>query len=137
VTDDILDHAFIAVEQIPDSVDLVAAVRKLNSEELAVPWMWCLDVGGMELTDPNGHSLGVGVRGEIGALHWATNTGPSLVPAGGRNEEHVMYRMGGLHESYMPPHTEIPVDKVYEALSEFLTTRQLPTCIEWVPATSR
>jgi Immunity protein Imm1 len=137
VTDDILDYEFLAVEQIPDGFDFVAAVRELNSQELVAPWMRALNFGGLEMTDPNAHSFGVGIRGEIGALHWAANPRLSLVPAGGINEGHVMYRMGGLHESYMPPGSEVPVDKVYEALSEYLTTHQLPTCVEWVPDTAR
>jgi hypothetical protein len=134
VTDeDILDHEFIHVDDIVDRVAFVAKIRALNDNGVEVPWMWSLTAGSGNLTDPNRFSFGVGVNGAVGALHWASNDGNSLVPTGGTNADSVMYRLAGLHDSYMPPGSEIDIDTVYEALSEFLNTRALPACVNWRP----
>jgi Immunity protein Imm1 len=135
MTAKILLQGSILVQDIPADVDLVAAIRELNEVDPGFPWMWSIDYDTLGITDPDGISFGVGVRGEIGALHWATNRGDSLVPLYGLNDEPVHYQLAGLHDSPMPVGSELPIDQVYEALSEFLTTRQLPTCLEWQPET--
>lgn len=134
MTGGILDHGFISVDDIPEGVDLVAAIRDLNARHLDVPWMWSIELDTAGIADPDGISFGVGVRGETGALHWATNRGDNLVPANGTNADAARYRLAGLHDSYLPAGAEVPVATVYAALSEFLATRRLPTCVRWRPA---
>jgi hypothetical protein len=123
------DDDFFVVDRIPDGVDLAAALREFNSRELEVPWMWSLGYD-IDVRDPKWAALMFGVRGEVGALYWAANAG-TLVPVIGTNDEKVMYKMGGFYDSYVPVGSEVPVEKVYEVLSEFLVTHRLPECIEW------
>ena len=44
------------------------------------------------------------------------------------------YYLAGLHDTHLPPHAEVPIEIAYQALAEYLTTRERPTCVDWQPA---
>ncbi|HWE91051.1 MAG TPA: Imm1 family immunity protein [Pseudonocardiaceae bacterium] len=126
---DRLGSGVVDTGHIPDGVDLVRRLRTLNGGRTRVPWMWSLVAG--DSSDDGRVGLMVGVNGAVGALHWVTRSGQDLVPVDGRNSEPVLYRLAGLHESYLPAGSVVPIDTVYEVVAEFLRTRRLPRCIRW------
>ncbi|HEX7660138.1 MAG TPA: Imm1 family immunity protein [Pseudonocardiaceae bacterium] len=126
----ILANAFIKINAMPADVDLVQRIRDLNSMGPEIPWMWSLSLD-TEATGPNRVEFGVGVYGAIGALHWASNAGDDLVPVCGTSTHSVLYYLAGMYDSEMPPGAEVPVETVYRAATEFLTTHQRPTCVRW------
>ncbi|WP_168200741.1 Imm1 family immunity protein [Allokutzneria sp. NRRL B-24872] len=71
------------------------------------------------------HQLLIGVRGDIGAIHFADSTG-SWVTRGKSPENEPVYA-----EMEFPPHCEVPVRCLKDALAEFLRGRERPTCVEW------
>jgi hypothetical protein len=72
-------------------------------------------------------------------LVWSEPT-QSFLPDGGANEEDVDYFTWESHHYPQQPGSEIPIDLVYQAVTEYVATKQRPTCIEWVatpdPATT-
>jgi hypothetical protein len=129
----ILDAAFLHVDQIPADVDLVAEIQTKNAQGLEVPWVWEVSVGSDDPHDPQGAALAIGVFNEHGALNWVTNSA-NLVPSNGQNTDWVRYHLAGIHDTYLPPAAEVPIDVVYQVLAEFISTRALPTCVIWQEA---
>ncbi|WP_170224017.1 Imm1 family immunity protein [Actinokineospora cianjurensis] len=58
----------------------------------------------------------------------------SLVPATGTNDDWQIYHLAGLHDMHLPPHAEVPIETAYQALAEYLVTRERPTCVDWQQA---
>uniref|UniRef100_UPI00047552A7 Imm1 family immunity protein n=2 Tax=Actinokineospora enzanensis TaxID=155975 RepID=UPI00047552A7 len=53
------------------------------------------------------------------------------VPTIGTNSDWVTYHFGGAEETGLPPFSEVPIDTVYQVLTEFIVTRTRPTCVDW------
>jgi hypothetical protein len=88
--------------------------------------MWPL----IELHTADGIVLGVALRRDRGALYWMGQHGENDVTSGGSNPEPAIYYLGG-HDTPVPPHSEIPLEKILNAASEFLTTGYRPTTVHW------
>ncbi|GAA3024344.1 Imm1 family immunity protein [Actinokineospora globicatena] len=122
---------FISMDAIPPGVDLVREVRAINDAGVEIPWMWVLTEARVEFTAGEDQPvLTFGVYNEVGAVRWDEGEDEYL-PVGGSNSEWVAYWLAGSHESYMQPHTEVPVETALRAVAEFLETRRRPTCVEW------
>ncbi|GAA2969401.1 Imm1 family immunity protein [Actinokineospora diospyrosa] len=130
MTDDLLRHAWLHVDQLPAHFDLVAALREVKFD---IPSVWVIATGSTDFTSGEHAELGVGVNGDIGALDWIAGE-QRLVPLVGTNAGWKTYYLAGLDETPVPPHAEVPIEVAYQALAEFLTTRARPTCIEWQEA---
>lgn len=90
--------------------------------------VWDFRVGPDEKGAP---VLRVGVRGDRGAVEWFHGE-EDLIPAeGGLNADWVDYWSWFGYDSSAPPWSEIPIDKVYEVVAEFVRTTKRPTCIPW------
>ncbi|HVK21298.1 MAG TPA: Imm1 family immunity protein [Actinokineospora sp.] len=129
---DILEASSIHTDDIPAGTDLTALIRGLNASGVEVPWAWSVSTGP---TDPMSHdrkTLTVGIDNSVGILIWATGS-TRHVPTTGTDDEWQTYCLGGLYDIAVPPHAEVPLDTVFEALSEFLDTKALPTCVTWQP----
>jgi len=90
---------------------------------------WLLKAGGEDELP----TLAVGLRGEVGALEWVDATGGRSVPLDGLNTDWVDYFLWGGIDQGMPAHTELPVQRVLQAVSEFIRTHRQPTCVNWMP----
>ncbi|GLZ38336.1 Imm1 family immunity protein [Actinokineospora sp. NBRC 105648] len=129
----VTDRAYIDLESLPAGVDLVREVRSLNEAGVEVPWMWVITEQAFDIHSKTQVMFVVGVNNAVGVLHWdAARRGD--VPKTGTNPEWIGYFLAGSHESPVPPHAEVPIDLVYQALAEFLTTRTRPTCVQWQEA---
>jgi len=108
---------------------LLAAVdtaeRQAHRNGLGEP-MWPL----IELHTDEGTILTVALRRSHGALYWVGRHGENDVTCGGANLEPAIYYLGG-HDTPVPPHSELPLEKVLTAASEFLTTGYRPTIVHW------
>ncbi|MGX7825497.1 Imm1 family immunity protein [Actinokineospora sp. 24-640] len=127
---EILENAFLHVDELPDDLDLVAEVKALNDQGVEIPWLWAIATGSTAPRSPDQKALGFGINNTIGALDWAEGD-TRLVPRDGTNTEWTVYHLAGMHDAPIPPHAEVPADTVYAVLAEFLRTRSRPTCIEW------
>ncbi|SER44382.1 Imm1 family immunity protein [Actinokineospora terrae] len=122
---------FISMDAIPPGVDLVQEVRAINDAGVRIPWMWVLTEVRVEFTaEEDQPALTFGVHNEIGAVQWDEGE-DTYLPVEGSNQEWVAYWLAGSHESYLQPHSEVPVETALRALAEFLETRRRPTCVEW------
>ncbi|MDQ3404447.1 MAG: Imm1 family immunity protein [Actinomycetota bacterium] len=129
-----LEVASLHLDRIPAGVDFVEAVRQLNEGGISIPWAWVLLAGELDpLVD--GPTLSVGVHGRFGALVWAGEV-DDFVSVDGLNADWATYHLGGLHDTPIPPKGEVPIETVYRALTEFIETRDRPTCVEWEVAAS-
>ncbi|ONI87981.1 hypothetical protein ALI22I_19705 [Saccharothrix sp. ALI-22-I] len=82
-------------------------------------------------------TLAVGMRGEVGALEWIDHAGGGrFVPVDGLNPDWAEYFLWGGIDQGMPPRAELPVQRVLEAVSEFVRTGRRPTSVDWVPETA-
>jgi Immunity protein Imm1 len=82
-------------------------------------------------------TLAVGMRGEVGALEWIDHAvGGRFVPVDGLNPNWAEYFVWGGIDQGMPPQAELPVQRVLEAVSEFVRTRWRPTSVDWTPETA-
>ncbi|MGQ0839233.1 Imm1 family immunity protein [Actinokineospora sp.] len=133
--ENVLDNAFLHVDNLPDNIGLVKLFRQFTTRNIEMPCLWIVSAGPDDPLSPDAVSLSFGINRQLGALHWLTNT-TSMVPADGTNSEWVRYHLGGLHDSYLPPHAELDIEAAFDVLTEFLTTRTRPTGIEWRPAAS-
>lgn len=95
-----------------------------------MPWAWTIAAGSQDPLSLDVVTLTVGVHNTVGVLLWTDETA-DYVPAGGSNTDWLMYRLGGVHETSIPPRAEVIPQVVYAALAEFLETRKRPTNIEW------
>ncbi|MDQ3402416.1 MAG: Imm1 family immunity protein [Actinomycetota bacterium] len=127
---DVLRMPSMHVNQVAPNVDLVAEIRELNTGGVMGPWAWSILAGPEDPFAPGVVTLTVGVHGNIGALVWLDQE-KAYVPTSGSNTKWCEYRLGGMHESPIPPFAEVPVETVYIALAEFLNNHCLPTCVEW------
>ncbi|MCG8917702.1 Imm1 family immunity protein [Actinokineospora sp. PR83] len=125
---------FISMDTIPPGADLVAEVRALNEAGVEIPWAWGLTRTPMSPLVEQG-MLTFGVHNEVGILVWEWGMS-AAVPSTGTNTEWLSYSLAGLDESGVPPHAEVPVETVYSAVAEFLTTGERPTCVQWKEAAS-
>lgn len=82
----------------------------------------------------NSEALEVGIRGDRGWLEWLYGD-QDLIPAdGGLNDEWVHYwTCLGDDAGGAPPGSELPIDRVYELVAEFVRTATRPTSIQWRP----
>lgn len=108
---------------------LLAAVEtaehQAHSEGLGEP-MWPL----IELHAADGIILSVALRRSRGVLYWVGQHGENDVTSGGINSEPAIYYLGG-HDTPVPPHSELPLEKILTAASEFLITGYRPTTVHW------
>lgn len=108
---------------------LLAAVdtaeHQARSEGLDEP-MWPL----IELHAADGIILSVALRRGRGVLYWVGQHGENDVTSGGTNPEPAIYYLGG-HDTPVPPHSELPLEKILTAASEFLITGYRPTIVHW------
>ncbi len=121
------DHLDIADQREPGPI--LAALRAVNGqfEARSGGLLWLFRLGSND-DDP---TLAVGVRGEIGALAWYL-ADDELVPVDGLNEDDAdRYWTWFGHEFPMPPGSELPIDVVYRALAEWISTHRRPECIRW------
>ncbi|WP_026422395.1 Imm1 family immunity protein [Actinokineospora inagensis] len=130
----VLERGWIAVDDLPPEVDLLAAVKQLNEHGVEVLWVWELASRWAGEDDPEGEeqqeSLTIGVFNETGVLTW--RKGFSLwAPTRGLNTEWEDARLAGFYEVGIPPRSIVPIDVVYTALAEFLSTGSRPTSVEW------
>ncbi|GAA2966950.1 Imm1 family immunity protein [Actinokineospora diospyrosa] len=127
MTDPVLHHGQIVVDQLPPRFDLVAAVRAHHDAGVAIGWMW--DLVAHPRADVDEHpALTVGVNNGIGILEW--NDGQkSHVPATGTHPDWSEYWIAGLHPGDVPPNAHVPLDTAYAAIAEFVVTRTRPTCV--------
>ena len=80
------------------------------------------------------HSLIVGIHGEHGALSYQGNDGHGIDPvhlySHGNGPE-----MAALYETdEFPPHCEVEIDTITEALVAFLQTAKRPVTLAWQSA---
>ncbi|GAA4019181.1 hypothetical protein GCM10022247_48540 [Allokutzneria multivorans] len=74
------------------------------------------------------HQVLVGVRGEVGAIHFTDPTGSWVTHGDGPADEPVYAEME------FPSHCEVPVSDLEQALAEFLHSHQRPTHVAWQDA---
>ncbi|RLK59677.1 Imm1 family immunity protein [Actinokineospora cianjurensis] len=129
--DSILRGAFLHVDDLPHGVDLVSELRALNDP--ATPCLWVLSARSHDPHSPDRVRLKIGTHGDTGALMWIGNN-QRLVPATGTNPDWATYYLAGMHDTHLPPHAEVPIETAYQALAEYLVTRERPTTIRWQPA---
>ncbi|MDQ3576696.1 MAG: Imm1 family immunity protein [Actinomycetota bacterium] len=124
-----LEVGSMHLDLLPPGTDLVGAVRHLNDDPISFPWAWTIRAGD---TDPlvDGPAILAGVHGDVGALIWLGRN-DDFVPVDGLNADWMTYHLGGLHDTPIPPKGEVPIETVYRALTEFIETRDRPTCVEW------
>ncbi|MBM7771611.1 hypothetical protein JOD54_001815 [Actinokineospora baliensis] len=127
MTDDLLRHGWLHVDQLPPGFDLVAALREVDFD---IPSLWVIATGSTDFVSGEHAELGVGVNGDTGVLDWIAGDQRS-VPRNGTNADWKSYFLAGLDETSVPPGAEVPVEVAYQALAEFLATRARPTCVEW------
>ncbi len=131
----ILELPFLHVDEISAEVDLVAELRRLNAEGVDIPWVWTVGAGYRNSVPPNRVTLKFGVNNTVGALMW-TGDSQRLVPANGTNVEWTTYYLAGVHDTSIPPSSEVPINLVFAALTEFLDTHTRPACVKWKQAAS-
>jgi len=109
-----------------------------------VDWETILMVGDIEFRQtPEGpypdHQMRVSVRPSVGyaALNYTDNNDPSMSIANSYNPRRpppdVYLVFNGDIGSVFPRTAAIPIANARNALTEWLRTRQRPTCIEWRP----
>lgn len=135
--DNVLRSESINVAYLTAHADLVGTLRTANDSygsQGAPCWFLFSEVNSRSVDECA--ALTVGVRGSMGALLWQDEEAwlpdDGDVPANGLNADYVDYFSGGRHHNPMPPHTELPVEQVLEAVTEFARTGERPTCVEWV-----
>jgi hypothetical protein len=123
------DH--LDITDLREAGPILAALREVNDEPAAAGgFVWFFPLGSSD-ADP---TLAVGVRGEIGALTWYV-ADRTLVPVGGLNEDDAdCYWTWFGHEFPMQPRSEVPIDMAYQALAEWISTHERPTCVDWMTA---
>ncbi|MBK1786041.1 Imm1 family immunity protein [Prauserella cavernicola] len=130
MTSTLARHESYDIAAMTDADALIAMMTTVNGErrtpEAGVLW-WLFNSA-----DPT-HELIVGVRGDRGCLLWGTAEA-SFRPADGLNTDHVPYFTWQGHDFEQDPGVETPVERVYQAVREYVTTGQRPTCVQWVPA---
>lgn len=121
----VLDAVTVNVRTLPEGTDLLSLLRDAATTSEA-DWgtSWILAT-----TDASTPQLMVGVRGDVGALVWYQPA--EIVPAHGLNADPVDYSLADQHHTPIPPGGELPVDRVFAAVDEFVRTGQRPTCVEW------
>jgi hypothetical protein len=112
--------------QVPNLVDLLRPGATTDQGSGTVWWL-------MSSTDDETYPILVlGVRGDVGFLHWHAGPHEMYAPAG------VEYHDGGqtyFHGSYNHDATngeEIPVHHVIAAAAQFAATGRRPTCLQWI-----
>ncbi|GAA3031699.1 Imm1 family immunity protein [Actinokineospora globicatena] len=130
----VLDRGWIAVDDLPRGVDLLAEVKRLNDAGVEVMWVWNLAQHWAGEDDPDGEerqeSLTFGVFNDRGLLTW--RAGFRLwAPSSGLNAEWEDGRLAGMHDVAVPPRAVVPIEVVYSVLAEFLSSGQRPNSIEW------
>jgi len=120
---DVLDVRLFAPGQL---VDLIKSVN--TEHEGPAGTVWFLRHG----SNPDTPGLTAGVRGDVGALDWFGETATE-VPVDGRNSDDVDYFTPSGHHNAMPPGSELPVERVLEAVAEFVRTGVRPASIDWRP----
>ncbi|PPK65965.1 immunity protein Imm1 of predicted polymorphic toxin system [Actinokineospora auranticolor] len=127
----LLEEEFIAIDEIAQGVDLVAAVRELNDSGVKKPWAWVLASNWEELGEGEiRSSMMFGVNNDRGILAWRQGWEAS-VPTIGVGTEWTTVYLGGMYDSSAQPGSDVPIEIVYQAVEEYLATRERPTCVEW------
>ncbi|MCC8250541.1 Imm1 family immunity protein [Saccharothrix luteola] len=126
--------------QVIVDVTAYAAPEDLTSRLLAANTTTGADIGRAWLLRAGATddlpTLAVGMRGEVGALEWIDAAGGGrFVPADGLNPDWAEYFLWGGIDQGMPPHAELPVQRVLQAVSDFARTRLRPTSVDWIPET--
>ena len=75
----------------------------------------------------------VGVHHDRGVLYWISYEDGDSVAIGGTNERPVPY---GANEMLMPMFTELAINKVLDAVEQFVSTGRQPTCVTWLNETA-
>ncbi|EWC63943.1 hypothetical protein UO65_0773 [Actinokineospora spheciospongiae] len=135
MTTPLTHNPFLFFAMIPPGVDLVAQVRELNDAGVEIPWAWSLSRERIDLRNREQGVLTFGVNNTVGVLEWGLSAA-AYVPTIGTNDEWSGYYLAGMDETNIPPYAEVPVDTVYAAVAEFLTTGERPTCVQWKEAAS-
>lgn len=115
------------LRELPDLADLLRSGTRADGELTAVVWWLRTEA------DEDSHPvLVVGVRGDVGFLHWYGDRTERQVPAGVEYVDgDVRYEHGGYPHGCNPGE-EIPVDQVLAAAAQFVATGRRPTCVEWI-----
>ncbi|RBM15242.1 hypothetical protein DI005_28380 [Prauserella sp. PE36] len=119
------------VTTIPDADELLRIMDNVNRELARPPEagvVWELYSG-----EDGEHVLVVGIRGDRGCLSWAEPSELQL-PVNGLNVEPVEYFTWDGHQYDQDPGSEVPIETMHAAVREYVTTRQRPTCVQWVAA---
>ncbi|SFO81670.1 Immunity protein Imm1 [Amycolatopsis arida] len=118
------------ITKIREANDLLAMMKAVN-EEREKPdagVVWWLYAGADAVC-----ALIAGVRGERGALLWSEPT-KSFIPEAGINDKHVDYFTWESHHHPQRPGSEVPIDLMYRAVTEYVATQERPTCVNWIVA---
>ncbi|HEX3784232.1 MAG TPA: Imm1 family immunity protein [Pseudonocardiaceae bacterium] len=127
---DALDHEELVLAALPGP-DVVIQLLSEHDRRRANPAAGlCWWFQSSESAD--GPTLLVGVRGEVGALEWFDGA-EAAAPVAGTNATRVDYFTRWGHHNDLPPGVELPIERIYAALSEFMTTEQRPACVVWGP----
>jgi Immunity protein Imm1 len=127
----VLRREELDITEFADAEVLVASLREANvyrskNPDAGLVWIF------MNGEDPDAETLFVGVRDEVGSLVWCHGQ-DGFLPENGLNADWAGYWTWFGHDTPMDPGSEVPIEQVYAALTEFVTTRQRPTCIAWRP----
>lgn len=123
-----------------ESVALIDEILALDHTD----WETILMVGDVEFRQtPEGpypdHQMRVSVRPSVGyaALNYTDHNDPTMSIANSYNPRRptpdIYLIFNGDIGSVFPPTAAIPIGDARNALTEWLRTRQRPTCIEWHP----
>lgn len=129
----VLEMSIQHVSDLPEGVDLVAEMRRLNDAGVEIPWLWGLSAGPTDPLSLDQVTLMFGVYNDAGTLQWLTGN-DTFVPVDGTNPEWSTHYLGGMYDMPVPPFATVPTGTVYAALAEFLRTGTRPTCVTWQQA---
>lgn len=123
-----LERDWINLADIDDIDEVIAGLGEMEqrTKESEGGLVWFFGTS----PDLSGLSLAVGVRGELGALHWCDDEN-AYVPVSGLNPSSKDYNTWGAHHFVVPSSAEVPIEVAYAALREFVATRRRPTCVDW------
>ncbi|WP_033400451.1 Imm1 family immunity protein, partial [Actinokineospora enzanensis] len=117
----VLHRGFLVLAALPEGCDLVAEVRALYTSHVTIPWSWSITADPLDIGSETQPSLLLGVHQDRGALAWEVGWN-TWVPTIGTNSDWVTYHFGGAEETGLPPFSEVPIDTVYQVLTEFIVT---------------
>jgi hypothetical protein len=118
------------LRQVPDLVALLRPSPMANGEPLPTVWWLTADSD-----DSNRPLLVLGIRGDVGFLHWYDDPGINQVPLGTEYRDgptHDYFRSGVDHAAVVGPGEELAAANVYEAAIQFVATGKRPASVQWM-----